>query len=184
MTPVFRLTILGTPGIAGPGGRVAGAAGQGQPLALLAVLACAGERGISRDRVTALFWPDASGQQASHRLSQLTHSIRRSLGCSDLMTGASDLSLRPDRIGCDLWELTAARGRGDFELAASLYAGPLLDGFFLPESLEFDRWLEPAALHSHENTVKPSRPSRSRLSSQETHGPRRTGGAGWPGTSP
>lgn len=142
MTPVFRLTILGTPGIAGPGGRVAGPAGQGQPLALLAVLACAGERGISRDRVFALFWPDASGQQASHRLSQLAHSIRRSLGCSDLMTGASDLSLRPDRIGCDLWELTAARGRGDFELAASLYAGPLLDGFFIPESLGFERWLE------------------------------------------
>jgi TolB-like protein len=106
------------------------------------VLACAGERGISRDRIFTLFWPDASAQQASHRLSQLTHSIRRSLGCSDLMTGATDLRLRPDRIACDLWELTAARGHGDFELAALLYAGPLLDGFFLPESLEFERWLE------------------------------------------
>jgi TolB-like protein len=142
MTPSLRLTILGTPGIAGPDGRVAGPAGQGQPLALLAVLASAGERGISRDRLLALFWPDASAERASHRLSQLAHQLRRSLGCSDLITGGGELRLHADRIGCDLWELLAARRQGDLEEAARLYAGPLLDGFFLPDQLEFERWLE------------------------------------------
>ncbi len=142
MTPALRLTLLGTPGVDGPAGHAAGPAARGQPLALLAVLAIAGDRGISRDRLFALLWPDASSDRASHRLAQLAHSIRRSLDCNDLIAGAGELSLRPDRITCDLWEISAARQRGELEQAVSLYSGPLLDGFFLPDSLEFERWIE------------------------------------------
>ena len=37
-------------------------------LALLAVLAAAGHRGVSREKLTALFWPDSDEERARHSL--------------------------------------------------------------------------------------------------------------------
>jgi DNA-binding SARP family transcriptional activator len=113
-----------------------------QPMALLAVLACAVERGVPREKLLALFWPEATPGRAAHRLSQLAHSIRRRLGPDDLVVGTGDLRLNPARVRCDLWELEAARREGDLDRAATLYAGPLLDGFFVPDSPEVERWLD------------------------------------------
>ncbi len=140
MAPALTLRLFGTPRIerfAGP----APAFGS-QPLALLAVLACAGERGMPRDKVLALFWPEATPGRAAHRLSQLAHSIRRRLSPDDVVGGTSDLRLRPERVRCDLWDFEAARREGDLERAATLYTGSLLDGFFVPDSPEVERWLE------------------------------------------
>src|SRR6476620_10315342 len=49
-------------------------------LALLAVLAAAGERGRSRDQLLLLFWPDATQTRARHSLDQLLYALRSSLG--------------------------------------------------------------------------------------------------------
>ena len=103
LAPSFRLRLLGTPGITGAAGGPAGPL-QGQALALLAVLACAGERGIARDKLLTLLWPESPASPASHRLSQLAHWIRRTLGSAGLITGTSDLRLDQGEIGCDLWE--------------------------------------------------------------------------------
>ena len=133
MAPALTLRLFGTPRIetfAGPG-----PAFGSQPLALLAVLACAGERGMPRDKVLALFWPEATSGRAAHRLSQLVHSIRRRLGPDDVVGGTSDLRLEPERVRCDLWDFEAARREGELERAATLYTGPLLDGFFVPDKL-------------------------------------------------
>jgi TolB-like protein len=113
-----------------------------QPLALLAVLACAGDRGMPRDKLLALFWPEVTPSRAAHRLSQLAHSIRRRLGHEDVIAGTSDLRLNPERVHCDLWELEAARRDSALAQAASLYTGPFLDGFFVPDSPEVERWLD------------------------------------------
>ncbi|MBA3658783.1 MAG: hypothetical protein H0W67_04230 [Gemmatimonadales bacterium] len=75
-------------------------------------------------------------------MSQLAHSARRALGSPDLIAGSTELRLDPDRIACDLWEFDAARRSGALEGAAALYGGPFLDGFFLSESPEFERWTE------------------------------------------
>jgi len=139
MAPSVILRLFGAPAVETPGGP-APAIG-GQALAFLAVLACAGDRGVPRDKLLALFWPDATPGRAAHRLSQLAHSIRRRLG-DDVVVGTADLRLNPERVGCDLWELEAARREGELNRAASLYAGPLLDGFFVPDSPEVERWLE------------------------------------------
>jgi TolB-like protein len=133
------LRLFGLPAVETPTGSTAIG---GQPLALLAVLACAGERGMPRDKLLALFWPEATPGRAAHRLSQLAHSIRRRLGRDDLIVGTGDLRLNPDRLRCDLWELEAARREGELDRAATLYAGPLLDGFFVPDSPEVERWLD------------------------------------------
>jgi TolB-like protein len=139
--PTFRLRLLGTPGIT----RDAGGPAEpfhGQALALLAVLAWAGERGIARDKLLTLLWSESPASPASHRLSQLAHWTRRTLGSAGLITGTSDLRLDPGGIACDLWEFEAARRAGQLEQAAGLYAGPFLDGFYLADSGEFERWAE------------------------------------------
>jgi DNA-binding SARP family transcriptional activator len=139
MAPTLRLRLLGTPTIsrhAGPPPTL-----QGQAMALLAVLACAGERGVAREKLLALLWPESPAAAASHRLSQLAHWTRRTLEAARLVTGTGELRLDPSEIACDLWEFEEARRNGQLERAAALY-GPLLDGFFLTGAAEFERWTE------------------------------------------
>jgi len=141
MAQVLRLKLLGTPQIEAIGGNLAPAC-QGQPLALLAVLACAGQRGIARDKLLALFWPDTPGERAAHRLNQLAHTLRRRLGAEDPISGTGELRLDPNRVACDLWEFAEARRAGALECAVDLRVGPLLDGFFLPDNPEVEHWLD------------------------------------------
>ena len=139
MPPSLMLRILGTPRLARPSGGEA--ALQGQALALLAVLAGAGERGLAREKLLAMLWPETATAAASHRLSQLAHWIRRTLDAPALIAGTAELRLDRGAIACDLWEFEAARHEGRLERAAELYA-PFLDGFFLSGAAEFERWAE------------------------------------------
>lgn len=50
-----------------------------RPLALLAILALAGTKGASRDRVLGVLWPDAEEERARQSLSQLIYSLKRDL---------------------------------------------------------------------------------------------------------
>jgi TolB-like protein len=141
MAQPLRLRLLGTSGTARADAASAEPV-QGKALALLAVLACSGERGIARDKLFALLWPESPASRASHRLSQLAHSTRRTLASDGLITGTSELHLDRDAITCDMWEFEDARRAGRLERAAELYAGPFLDGFFLDSAAEFERWAE------------------------------------------
>jgi TolB-like protein len=142
MTPPVRLTLLGTPGITGRSRDPGGSLFQGQALALLSVLAWAGDRGIPREKLFVLFWPEVAAYRASHRLRQLVHRVRSGPGFGGLITGKSELRLDPERVVCDLWEFAEARKSGHFERAVELYGGPFLDGFFLHEAIEFEHWVE------------------------------------------
>ena len=62
----LRLSTFGGLSLTGESGPVTGAATQRRKLALLAVLATGGERGVSRDRLLALFWPDSNAEHARH----------------------------------------------------------------------------------------------------------------------
>lgn len=155
MAPPLTLRLFGPPVVETPGGSAAELGGQ--PLAFLAVLACAGVRGMPRDKLLALFWPEATPGRAGHRLSQLVHSLRRRLGPDHLVSGTAELRLNPERVRCDLWEIEAARRDGDLDRAASLYSGPLLDGFFISGSPEVERWLErrrTALARDHRETLE------------------------------
>ena len=111
-----------------------------RPLALLAFVAAAGRKGVSRDRVVGTLWAEAGEEQARHTLSQTLYSLRRETG-RDLITGSTHLQLDPG-LSSDIGELRAAAQRGDLERVAELYAGKFLDGFYLPGSAEFERWAE------------------------------------------
>lgn len=110
-------------------------------LALLARLATAGARGVSRDELLALFWPERDSESARHSLDQLLYEARRALGASPTL-GTASLRLDPEIIACDVAEWSAAIERDELEAAASVYSGPFLHGFYLSGSPEFDQWVE------------------------------------------
>src|SRR5580704_6143082 len=115
---------------------------QRRSLALLAVIAAAGERGITRDRLAALLWPESGEGQARNGLRQVLHQLRRSAGDIDPVVGASDLRLNSVGVACDICRYEKALISGDVSNAAELYAGPFLDGFHLGGTAEFERWVE------------------------------------------
>ena len=120
----------------------AGAAGQRVRLALLAFIATAGEKGVSRDRITALFWPDSDSERAHGSLKQAFFSLRRDAGEHELTLGTVMLRLNPEAIRSDVGDFQSAIAAKDWEAAVSHYTGVFLEGIHLPGNAEFERWLD------------------------------------------
>ncbi len=121
---------------------LAGSTQQPRPLAVLAVLARGGTRGVSRDRLAALLWPDADDGRARRSLNQALYALRQQLGSEDTILGTRDLRLNPELVRTDIGEFEAAVASGALEEAARLYGGPFLGDFTLPGAPEFSRWAE------------------------------------------
>ena len=111
-------------------------------LALLAVLGAAGDRGVSRERLAALFWPEADEEHALHSLRQARYALRHDLGCEVVRSGGSTLALDPSVITADVSDFRSALATGDRARGISLVRGPFLDGFYLPGASAFERWVE------------------------------------------
>ncbi len=109
-------------------------------MGLLALVAAAGKRGIARERVLGILWPETDPGQARHTLSQTLYSLKRETG-QDWILAAADLRLSP-ALSSDVGELQDALAAGDHLTVATLYHGEFLDGFYLPGAPEFERWLE------------------------------------------
>jgi DNA-binding SARP family transcriptional activator/TolB-like protein/Tfp pilus assembly protein PilF len=121
---------------------LSGRAAQKRRLALLALLATAPLRALSRDKVMGLLWPDKDEDQARHLLSVAVYEIRKELGEDVIQSRGDDLVLDATLLGSDLDDLRLALEEGNLDRATALYAGPFLDGFFLSGSTEFDQWVE------------------------------------------
>jgi serine/threonine-protein kinase len=112
--------------------------------ALLVYLTLAAPRGFHRrDSLLAVFWPEANQELARASLRKAVHNLRRTLG-DDAIVGQSDdeLGIAPGLLTCDAIDFERAVDAGDADAALELYKGPLLDGFFLPDAPEFERWTE------------------------------------------
>jgi DNA-binding SARP family transcriptional activator len=115
---------------------------QRRRLALLAILAT-GKRGISRDRLLVLLWPEADNESARNNLKQALFAIRRELGPDALAGESHEIRLTPAVWECDRWEFETAVAEGAFDRAVTAYGGPFLDGFHIGgEAEEFERWAE------------------------------------------
>jgi TolB-like protein/DNA-binding SARP family transcriptional activator/tetratricopeptide (TPR) repeat protein len=143
LPPPHRLRTFGSLALLGPkDDTVLGQHGhQRRRLALLAVLAAAGERGRSRDQLLLLFWPDATQARARHSLEQLLYAIRSSID-EDAFAGMNPVRLNPQVIASDVAEFQDALEHGDLEGAVKAYRGPFLDGFYLTDAPEFEQWLD------------------------------------------
>jgi DNA-binding SARP family transcriptional activator len=137
-----RLRTFGGLGIEGAAQELGGAAGQRRPLALLLLVATGGNRGVSRDKLMSLLWPESDDEHARSALRQTLHSLRRDLGLPELFVGTTDLRLNAALLPSDVAEFDAAIAHGDSQRAVALYAAPLADGFHLSKAPEFERWLE------------------------------------------
>jgi DNA-binding SARP family transcriptional activator len=112
-----------------------------QRLAILAVLAAAGERGVTRERMSGLLWADADEERARHSLRQALYALRQELGADVIQ---SDVVLALDRgaMTSDVGDFRAALAADDRVRAASLANGAFLEGFYLPGAPGFERWVE------------------------------------------
>jgi TolB-like protein/DNA-binding SARP family transcriptional activator len=136
-----RLRTFGTLALVAPDDTIVGNRGpQRYRLALLAVLAAAGERGRSRDELLLLFWPEVTQARARHSLEQLMYAIRGSLD-KDVFAGVNPVRLSPEAVGSDVGDFNDALERGDFAAAVATYRGPFLEGFHLGDAPEFEEWL-------------------------------------------
>lgn len=138
---MLRLRTFGGCFLERDGTRLDGLSGQRKGLALLALLASAGETGISRDAAATALWPESDEERAAASLKQLVHSIRQQLGSSDVVLGPATLRLNSALAISDVGEFKAALLRGDHESAVALYEGPFLSGFFLRGADTFERWV-------------------------------------------
>lgn len=115
---------------------------QRRRLAILALLATAQDRGLSRDKLVAYLWPEADEERARHTLSQLLYALRRDLGAAVVIGTAGELRLDRQVLWSDVAEFEAALDRGERERAVALYTGPFLDGWFVGDAPEYERWIE------------------------------------------
>lgn len=138
---MFRLVTFGGLGIEADDGSTAPRLSPPR-LALLAVLAAAGGRGMSRDKLTALFWPESDDERARHSLRQNLYAIRTGLGRDAVRSLGSALAIDEAVITADVSDFRAAMAIGDRARAVMLSEGTFLDGFYLQGESGFERWVE------------------------------------------
>jgi DNA-binding SARP family transcriptional activator len=121
---------------------VAGRAIQKKRLALLALLGAMPAGRVSRDKLIALLWPESDADRARHQLASSVYELRKALGEEAIKSSGDDLLLDLRLVRCDLAEFEHALAAGNPEGAAGWYAGPFLDGFFLSDTPDFERWVD------------------------------------------
>lgn len=139
---MMSLKFLGGATIEGPEGTLSGPATHRHRLALLARLAAEHPRGMPRESLTALLWPDAGPTSARNLLNQAVYVLRKTLGEATIRTSGDRLLLDTCVAPCDVVAFESAVRQGDFDAAVELYAGPFLDGFHLPGAADFGLWLD------------------------------------------
>jgi serine/threonine-protein kinase len=136
------LKFFGAASIDSPEGPITGRAVQGRRLALLAALALARGRPVTRDKLIALLWPEIPTDRARHQLSDTVYIVRSALGEDVVRSIGDELLLNLDAITSDVASFERLLDEGQFEAAVELFVGPLLDGFHLSDSSELEHWLD------------------------------------------
>lgn len=112
-----------------------------RPAALLVAVAVAGDRGITRDKLLGLLWPESQPDRARHSLTQAIYAARRATRIDDLFRTTGGLRLNRDRVASDIEDFERALSDGDLERAVALYEGPFLDGFYVADAVDFEQWV-------------------------------------------
>jgi len=107
---MLRLVTLGGLSLTDASG--APVAAQRRRLALLALLAPYGERGVTREKLVGYLWPEHPPERARHALEQLVYYLRRQVG-ERLFLGPDPLRLDPVTVGVDVQEFERAVAGGD-----------------------------------------------------------------------
>lgn len=142
---MVELRILGTLELSASDGRdLEALARQSKRTALLSYLAAAVPSGLQRrDTLVALFWPELDEAHARAALSQALYVLRNELGEQAIVTrGDGEVGVSSGVVWCDVPAFEVALDAGRHAEALALYRGGLLDGFFVSDAPEFERWVE------------------------------------------
>lgn len=139
---MLTLQLFGGCALASNGEAITGPAAQRRRLALLALLAASPGASVSRDKLTAYFWPDVDRERARHFLADSVFTLRKALGKELLLTPGDDVRINLDVLDTDVVRYERLVEHGAVSDAVVLYRGPFLDGFFVSDAPEFERWAE------------------------------------------
>ena len=113
---------------------------QSRRLALLALIASAPDQTIARDRLLGLLWPDRDERAARHLLADSLYVLRQALGDDAVFSAGETLRLSTDVVQTDVVAFHEALAKERWSDALRLYRGDFLDGFFVRNAVDFDRW--------------------------------------------
>ena len=139
---MFQLKLFGVPSLSRDGAILTGRAAQRHRLALLALLATAPDRRLTRDKLIAYLWPESGADRGRNLLKVATYVLRTELGEDTLVSTGDELRLNPDLIRIDVADFDNALEQSDHARAVTLYTGPFLDGFFLSDAPDFEKWVD------------------------------------------
>lgn len=111
-------------------------------VAMLAILAAAGDDGVPMEQLRALVWSTLPDAEAWPLLEQSVAALRRGGNGDALVTGDHVIALNPDLVRSDVARFRAAMALGDASAAGAIYEGPFLGGVALEVGAEFEEWLE------------------------------------------
>ncbi len=122
---------------------------------LLVFLTLQPEKPLSRELLTAVFWPEESDKNARNNLRQSLYQLRKLLGDLNepaqpyLLVTRQTVQFNPKSdYQLDVRQFLQAVDAGDLETAVSHYHDDLLPGFTC-DSLEFESWLRQEREHLH-----------------------------------
>jgi DNA-binding SARP family transcriptional activator/tetratricopeptide (TPR) repeat protein len=138
----LRLHALGGLSISSNGATLTGTVARRRSLALLALIASAGDSGVSDDRALALLWPDLDLTRARNNLKQVAFTLRQALSRDAFLRTSTTLRLDPALFTVDRWDFERAIANRDAESAVAIYSGPFLAGFHITGLSDFEQWLE------------------------------------------
>jgi DNA-binding SARP family transcriptional activator/tetratricopeptide (TPR) repeat protein len=124
---------------------------QPKRLALLVYLAAnAPLRYHRRDALLGLFWPELDAEHARAALRRALYFLRRSMGDGLIVSrGDDEVGIAADEVQCDVISFDRALAEDRYADALALYHGPLLQGFYVSDSPEFERWLDETRASVH-----------------------------------
>lgn len=139
---MITIHILGGASIRSGGEPIKGPPAQRHRIALLTMIVAAWPQSLSRDRATALLWPEKDTAAARRLLNLAIHVLRSALGEDVILSASEGLLYNPAHVRCDLHDLRAAIAENRPDAVVRCCTGALLDGFGLDESVEFGYWLD------------------------------------------
>jgi DNA-binding SARP family transcriptional activator len=145
MDAEIQLRVLGSLELEGTDGRTfTEILAQPKRVALLTYLALAGPQGWRRrDTMQAIFWPERDREHAQCALRKGLYVLRHELGEGVIeRRGDQDVRLAHEIIWCDAVAFEGGAMGDGLEACTKLYRGHLLEGFFIREAPEFERWLD------------------------------------------